>query len=170
MAKDGFKIDNLDKWLDWLNSLEGKHIEEFQSRVLRSMGFAVLEQVDNYTPRKSGRLQNSIQFGDRENVFKVVVGRASFVVVGTTVEYAEAVETGYEIDKPRYIPGFWSGGSFHYVPGEVAKAQGIGGMVVKAQIIEGAHMFEKGLDSANADMATIVEFEFRRLYGLLFKG
>jgi hypothetical protein len=166
----GFTIDGMDQWLEWLNGLEGQYIEDFKSKVLRSFGFAVLEQVDNFTPRQTGRLQNSVQFGDRENVFQVVVGRSSYVAVGTTVEYAEYVEEGFEISAPRYVPGFWQGGKFHYVPGEIAKAQGIGGMVIKAQVIEGAHMFKKGLDAAEADFATIVEFEFRRLYGNLFRG
>lgn len=165
-----FEIENLDQWVDWLNGLDGQYIDQFKSRVLRSFGLRLQDHVDNFTPRQSGRLQNSIGFGDRENVFQVVVGRSSYVAVGTTVEYARYVEDGIEVSAPRYVPGFWSGGKFHYVPGEIAKAQGIGGMVIKAQIIEGAHMYRKGLDALDADMADIVEFEFRRLYAQLFRG
>lgn len=168
VKKVGFHVDGLEEWVDWLNGLEGEHIERFKSRVLRSAGLQLLNHVDNYTPRRTGRLQNSMSFGDRENVFKLVVGRTSYVAVGTTVEYARHVEEGIEISKPHFVPGFWDGDKFRYVPGEIAKSLGIGGMVVRAQVIEGAHMFKKGLDAMHADMATIVEFEFRRLYAELF--
>ena len=87
------------------------------------------------------------------------------MVYGTCVPYAEYVETGFSQAKRKgqFVPGYWSGGTFHYVKGSKT------GMVLTGKVVEGRHMFEKSLDDfANGDLETIVLFEFRRLYSLLF--
>lgn len=160
-----FEIDNLDKWTEWLEGLESRHLREFKSRVLRTAGLRTLEYVDDLTPRRTGRLQNSASVGDRDNVFEIKVGRrVTYIAVGTTVEYAEAVEEGFTQRRGRYIPGYWRGGTFHYDP--AART----GMVLTGKVVEGAHMYRKALDNLTDDMDRIVEFEFRRLYGALFRG
>jgi hypothetical protein len=158
-----FNIENLDKWLEWLESLDKEHLERFQSRVLRTAGLRILEYADDLTPRRSGRLQNSMTMGDRENVFKLKVGRTAYVAVGSAVEYAEAREKGFEQRRGRFIPGYWRSGTFHYDPEAYPE-----GMVLTGKIIEGAHMFKKAMDYLEDDLDTITEFEFRRLYAELF--
>ena len=159
-----FEIDNLDQWREWLEGLESRNLREFKNRVLRTAGLRTLEYVDDLTPRRTGRLQNSASVGDRDNVFEIKVGRTSYMAVGTTVEYAEAVEEGFAQRRGRFIPGYWQGGTFHYDP--AART----GMVLTGKVIEGAHMYRKALDNLKDDMDRIVEFEFRRLYGALFRG
>jgi hypothetical protein len=95
----------------------------------------------------------------------------SLLFVSTAVPYATGIEEGYTQKAGRFIPGYWENGVFHYVPASEAKAQGIGGMVLKGKIIPGAHMMKNALDKTQSeDMGRIVEFEFRRLYAELFKG
>jgi len=162
-----FNIENLDQWLDWLRGLEKESTERFKSRVLRSAGLRILEHAQDLTPRRSGRLQNSLSMGTRENYFKLKVGRSSFIAVGTAVAYAAAVEEGFSQEGRRgdFVPGFWRNGTFHYVPGAST------GMVLTGKVIAGAHMFRNAMDSLeNGDLDTIVEFEFRRLYAELFRG
>jgi len=161
-----FNIENLDRWLEWLQGLEKEHLERFQSRFLRTAGLRILEYADDNTPRRSGRLHNSLSMGDRENVFKLKVGKTSYVAVGTTVEYAAHVEYGFsqENRKGEFIPGYWRSGTFHYDPAAYPR-----GMVLTGKIIEGAHMFKKAMDQLGDDLDTIAEFEFRRLYAELFR-
>lgn len=156
-------IDNLDKWLAWLEALETGEVDRMKSRILRTMGLRVLEYADDLTPRRTGRLQNSISMGDRDNVFNLQIGAAtSFIVVGTAVEYAEAVEKGFTQRRGQFVPGFWSSGTFHYDPGSRT------GMVLTGKVIEGAHMFRKAMDYVENDVDAIALFEFRRLYDALF--
>jgi hypothetical protein len=161
---DVLYIDNLDKWENWLKGLEEGNVDRFKDRVLRTSGLRTLEYVDDLTPRRAGPLQNSAQVGDKNNVFRVKVGKTSYVVVGTTVKYARYVEEGFQQKAGRFVPGYWSdSGTFHYQPGYPS------GMVLTGKFIEGAHMYRKALDYLQDDMDQIVEFEFRRLYAELFK-
>lgn len=163
----GLNIENLDQWLDWLKTLDKESVDNMKSRMLRSAGLRILEYVDDGTPRRTGRLQNSMSMGAQDNYFKLKVGRTSFVAVGTAVEYAAAVENGFSQADRRgdFVPGFWRSGTFHYQPGATT------GMVLTGAIIEGAHMFRNAMDNlAQGDMDTIAEFEFRRLYAELFRG
>lgn len=159
----GLNIENLDRWIAWLETLEAGRIDEMKDRIARSAGFKLLEHADDLTPRKSGRLQNSLSFGDRDNYFNLKVGKTTFVVVGTAVEYADAVEEGHQQRAGRFVPGFWRGDTFHYEPGARS------GMVLTGKVIQGAHMFKTALDRLHdGDLSQITEFEFRRLYAELF--
>ena len=157
-----FEIENLDKWLAWLDKVQGGDVEQMKSRILRTMGLRVLEYADDLTPRRTGRLQNSLSMGGPGNVFELRIGKVSFVVVGTTVEYAAAVEEGFSQRRGRFVPGFWSSGTFHYDPNSKK------GMVLTGKVIEGAHMFRKAVDYLEGDMEKIILFEFKRLYASLF--
>ena len=167
MSKDFFKLDeSYDRWLEWLKTCEKSAVQDMESRIVRSAGMAGLARAKELTPRRSGRLENSLQFGTPENYFKLEVGKTTFVVYGTTVDYAAAVEEGFsqEKRKGKFIPGYWASGTFHYQPG--AKT----GMVLTGKVIEGAHMLEKSLDYLkDGVLEEIVEFEFRRLYAILFE-
>lgn len=164
--KDGLHIEGLDQWLKWLEDVEAEHTDRMKSRVLRTSAFRGLEVTQDNTPRRSGRLAGSMSVGDKDNLFKVQVGKTSWVFWGTAVSYAAAVNDGFQQDKGRFVPGFWgNNGVFHYQPG--AKT----GMVLTGKFVEGARMFEKGIQALESgDFDKIVEFEFRRLYDELFKG
>ncbi len=166
MSKEFFKLDKkFDRWLEWLKTCEKSAVQDMESRIVRTAGLRGLEYAKDLTPRRSGRLENSLQFGTPENYFKLEVGKTTFVVYGTTVDYAAAVEEGFsqEKRKGKFIPGYWASGTFHYQPG--AKT----GMVLTGKVIEGAHMLEKSLDYLRDDMEDIVLYEFRRLYAMLFE-
>lgn len=165
--KDNFEIENLEEWANWLEGLEKEHVDRFKSRVLRSAGLRALEITQDNTPVRSNRLAGSFNFGDKNNVFMMKVGKTSFVVWGTTVKYVRYVEEGFEQNEGRFVPGFWKNGVFHYIPYEEAKKKDIGGMVLTGVKVKGAHMIQKGLDGMKEDLDDIVEFEFRRLYAEL---
>lgn len=158
---DNFEIDNLDKWIDWLDGLDKKHVDRFKSRVLRSAGLRGLEYTQDYTPVRSGTLADSYNFGDKNNVFELKIGKTSLVVWGTMVKYARHVEEGFEQNEGRFVPGFWKNGVFHYRPKYET------GMVLTGKVIPGAHQMAKGMESMEDDLDDIAEFEFRRLYAEL---
>lgn len=163
--RDGLQIEGLDQWLKWLEGLEAQDVDRMKSRVLRSSALRGLEVTQDNTPRKTSRLAGSLSMGDKDNLFTVQVGRTSWVFWGTAVPYAAAVNDGHQQQKGRFVPGFWRGDTFHYQPGADK------GMVLTGKFIEGAHMFEKGIQALESgDFDKIVEFEFRRLYDELFKG
>lgn len=84
-------------------------------------------------------LLNSFQKGSEDNVWKYDEKGMS-LEIGTNVEYASYVNDGHWTNpkgvKRRWIPGYWSGGKFTYVPG--AKT----GMLLQQKWIEGAHYWE----------------------------
>jgi hypothetical protein len=166
--RDGFTVDGLKEWQKALAKMGGEGVAEMKSRILRTAGMRTLEYLDDLTPRRGGRLKDSYSLGHKENVFRLQVGKESYVFVGTAVPYARYVNDGFTQRAGQFVPGFWKNGVFHYVPGEEAKARGIGGMVLTGKIIPGAHMFEKALDNLDDDMPKIVEYEFRRMYRKLF--
>lgn len=105
---------------DWLEASGMQFLEEVQ-RMIISMGV-----VD------TRRLLNSFDKGADGNVW-----RKSFdgltLTIGTNVEYARYVNDGHWTDRKgrpsRFVPGYWSGDKFRYVPG--AKT----GMVLKLQFV-----------------------------------
>lgn len=164
---------NFDRFQKWAERNASGGIEEMNDRIARSVGIAGLNNVASKTPRRTGRLAQSLTIGATENYFKVEVTKGKTVVIyGTTVPYAEAVERGYDQrnrvskktgKKPTlFVPGYWSSGTFHYVPGMKE------GMLLTGRIVEGAHMFENSLDDTQDDAKRIIENEFKRLYGALF--
>lgn len=165
-----FELDGLEEWQRWLTKLDHTEVPKTKDRILRKAGLQYLAHLDDTTPERSGTLRNSFTFGDENNVFQIQVGRTSYVFVGTAVAYAGYVNDGFTQEAGRYVPGFWQNGTFHYVPGDQAKAQGIGGMVLTGKIIPGAHMFERSEEYLREDLPEIYDFEFRRLYQLLFQS
>lgn len=158
-----FRVDGLEEWQrGLLKAASPGQVNQMKSRILRTAGLRTQEYLDDLTPVRTGRLKDSMTMGDPDNVFDIQVGSTSFVFTGTAVKYAAAVNDGFTQKKGRFVPGYWQGGTFHYVPGHDE------GMVLTGKVVPGAHMFEKAMDYLEEDMPTIVEFEFRRLYAELF--
>lgn len=165
MAKNRYvTIDALEEWQRGLAEMGGEAFERMQDRALRTTGLRIQEYLDDLTPTApgGGRLKGSMSVGHPDNVFEIVVGNKSYVVVGTNVDYAPYVNDGHEQRKGRFIPGEWRSGTFHYMPGHKE------GMVLTGKVIPGARMFDKSMDYVEGDIPRILEFEFRRLYKELF--
>jgi len=163
-GKHGLSIDGLEKWQRWLAQLEHEEVANTRDRILRKAGMQLLAHLDDLTPRRSGVLQNSFKMGDPNNVFKIGAGKTSYVFVGTAVSYAQYVNDGFTQKKGQFIPGVWKKGTFHYIPGHNK------GMVLKGKVIPGARMFEKAMTRIEEDLPDILDFEFRRLYAVLFES
>jgi hypothetical protein len=157
-----FNIEGLDEWQRGLMEMNGEAMERTKDRILRTTALRMQEYLDDLTPARTGRLKGSMSMGHPDNVFEIVVGSRSYVVVGTNVEYAQYVNDGFEQEAGRFVPGEWRSGTFHYIPRHHT------GMVLTGKVIPGARMFEKAMDYVEDDMDRIVEFEFRRLYRELF--
>lgn len=165
-----FEIKNLDKWIAWLKTLEAGEIEEMNGRIIRAGGLRALEIAQDLSPVRSGRYRQSLTFADRDNVFTLKVGnKTSYVVIGTLVSYARCIEYGWDFSDRRgeFVPGFWKGGTFHYIPKDQAKAMGVGGMILSGVKVKGYHVFQETLDAMPEELARIAEFEFKRLYAKL---
>ena len=167
MSNAYFKLTGVDKWLAWLKACQGGELEKMNKRIARSAVVQGFNHAASNTPRRSGRLIQSMSKGASESYVKIQVTSSSFVVVyGTTVPYAAAIEQGFSQAKRagKFVPGYWSSGTFHYKKG--AKT----GMVLTGKVVAGQHMFEKSLDQLrdSGDLERIIMAEFRRLYAKLF--
>lgn len=157
-----FDIDGLEEWQQGLIDMNGEAMERTKDRILRTTALRLQEHLDDLTPARTGRLKGSMSQGHADNVFQIVVGKRSYVFVGTNVEYAQYVNDGFKQEAGRFVPGEWKSGTFHYIPGHD------GGMVLTGKIVEGAKMFENAMDYIEDDIGKIIEFEFRRMYAELF--
>jgi len=157
-----FTVRRLDEWQRGLMEASNGGVNRLKDRVLRTSAMRLTEYLDDLTPARTGRLKGSMTMGDRDNIFRVEIGKKSHFFVGTAVKYAQAVNDGFTQKAGRFVPGYWSGDTFVYDPNHD------GGMVLTGKVIPGAHMFEKAMDYLQDDVETIVEFEFRRLYSELF--
>jgi hypothetical protein len=158
----GFTMRGLDEWQRGLLAADKGGVERMKDRILRTAGLRTLEILQDSTPVKTGRLRASMSMGHADNIFEMQVGKKSYVLVGTAVAYAAAVNDGYKQKAGRFVPGYWKGDTFVYEPGSKT------GMVLTGKVIEGARMFEAAMQGIQEDMPDIVEFEFRRLYRELF--
>lgn len=163
--KDGLSFDGLQEWQQWLlQQADGNRVNQMKSRIVRTLGLRMQEYLHDLTPVKSGALGQSMLMDKPGNVFDMKVGKSTYVVVGTNIEYAQHVNDGFTQKAGRFVPGMWRGKTFHYIPGHDS------GMVLTGKVIEGAHMFEKAMQYIEDDVPTVVEFEFRRLYAELIGG
>jgi Bacteriophage HK97-gp10, putative tail-component len=160
-GKSIFIIDGLDEFQRKLiKAGDRKQVDAMKSRILRTVGLRGLEHLDDLTPvGASGDLKKSMNMGAPGNVFEVQVGKQSYVLLGTNIKYAQYVNDGFTQEKGRFVPGEWSGNTFHYIPGHDE------GMVLTGKTIPGAFMFEKMLDRLDTEIDRAVQFEFRRTFG-----
>lgn len=176
-TKIKFKMDknfkNMDKWVRSVGQTEG-----LKSSIMRSASYQLGNRIAyNCPPSRTGKLQQSFTPGTPYNYCKITIGKTSILVLGTTVEYAEAVEYGYDQrnrvnktsgKKPSlWVPGYWSSGTFHYVEG--AKEKGFkGGMLLTGRIVEGAHMVDTGSRQfIELDLPDIIKNEILSWYNSL---
>ncbi len=173
-GKVTFVLDeNFDKWRKWVNDCERAEVGKMRDRIGRTAGIRGMDHARTYTGnRRTSRLDDSLIPGGTENIFRVEPLPGVVVVVyGSAVPYAAAVELGYDqrhrVSKATgkvpslFVPGFWQGDTFKYVPGFKT------GMVLTGKIIEGKHMFEKSLDDLKGDLSEIYVNALRELWNTL---
>lgn len=85
-----------------------------------------------------GQLVSSFAKGGTDNIWRYEDDNLT-LEIGTAVKYAGWVNDGHRQQKGRFIPGYWQGQRFIYDPS--AK----GGMVLKAEWVEGLHFWEAAL-------------------------
>lgn len=156
-------LEGFDEWIAWCKNCSGKGLQQMNDRIARSIVIQGFENTASHTPRRTGRLAQSLGMGAAESYVKIQTSPAEAkATYGTCVPYAAYVEEGYTQHKGQFVPGYWSGGKFVYVKGSKT------GMVLTGQTVEGRHMFEKSLDDlANGDLEAIVLQELQRLYAEL---
>lgn len=166
---------NFEAWNEWLNTCNKTEVAKMRDKVTRSIGIRGLEYARLHagTPATS-RLKDSLNVGGTENFFKVEITQTTTLVVyGSCVPYAAALENGYDQKnrvskttgkKPSlFVPGYWAGNTFKYVPGYKT------GMVLTGRVVEGKHMFQKSLDELKdtGDAEEIYLNGLRELWNLL---
>lgn len=177
MSKGGkytFTLDgNFDKWRKWVNECNRSEVAKMRDRIGRTTGIRGMDYARTYTGnRRTSRLDDSLVPGGTENIFRVELTKGVVVVVyGSTVPYAAAVELGYDqrhrVNKTTgkvpslFVPGYWQGDTFKYVPGYKT------GMVLTGKVIEGKHMFEKSLEDLKDELPEIYVAALRELWNLL---
>ncbi|MCD8206691.1 MAG: HK97 gp10 family phage protein [Bacteroidales bacterium] len=107
---------------EWLEALGTDFLRIVQDEIIR-------RQVVSHR-----ELLASFEQGAAGNVWKVSDGGLT-LEVGSSVEYAGYVEDGHDQQPGRFIPGYWEGNRFVYEPGYP------GGMVLKADRVDGRHYF-----------------------------
>lgn len=170
MKKNGFEVEGLEQFRDFIATLTDKEIKALLDRIIRTAGLRYLELVRDKTPRRTGRLKNSLFAGGADSIFIVrVTKKVAEILVGTAVEYAIYVNDGYEQKPGQLVPGEWRGGTFYYLPKDVypnALAEGKF-MVLTGKKIAGQHMFDNAMAEMEADLPRIIMFEITRLFQAL---
>lgn len=170
-----FTLDrNFEAWENWLKTCQGGEVDRMRDRVGRTTADRGLQWASFHagTPVTS-RLSDSLKPGGMENYLKVqLLPTAVVVIYGSCVPYAAALEKGYDqknrVSKSTgkvpslFVPGYWQGDTFKYVPGYKT------GMVLTGRVVEGKHMFEKSLDELrDGDVSTIYLNALRELWSKL---
>lgn len=166
---------NFEAWNEWLNTCSKTEVSKMRDKAARSIGIRGLEYARAHAGSPvTSRLKDSLNVGDPENFFKVeVTPSTTLVVYGSCIPYAAALENGYDQKnrvnkttgkKPSlFVPGYWAGNTFKYVPRFKT------GMVLTGRVVEGKHMFQKSLDElkTKGDVGEIYLNGLRNLWNLL---
>lgn len=155
-----FEIDGLDDFAKAIDKAADGGLEKELTVWLEAMGMEFLDLIQDEIIRTktvdTRRLLNSFGKGDRENMWSISKGGLT-LDVGTNLDYASYANDGhFAIDinsgkDRRWIPGYWQGDRFVYVPGAET------GMLLGQQWINGTgywdsalaifdRIFEKSLD------------------------
>lgn len=165
MSTEHFKLEGFDEWLAWLNYCQKSGIKQMNDAIGRSIVIQGFNNAASHTPRRTGRLVQSMNMGAPESYSKIKASvKAVDATYGSCVPYAIYAENGFTQHKGQFVPGYWSGGKFVYVKG--AKT----GMVLTGQTVEGRHMFQKSLDELRDDhLPKIVNHELGVLFAKVHK-
>lgn len=129
-----------------------KEVTKFLETLAEDFLAKVQDAIINEDFSKSTNLVSSFKKGEKDNIWILSSGGTT-LEVGTNVKYAAYVNDGHWTNKKgverRWVPGYWDGEEFVYVPG--AKT----GMLLKQQWVEGKHFWE---DTINLMELTIPKY------------
>jgi hypothetical protein len=104
----------------WNNDLAGHFLDE------------VRKQIIDDGAVNTGHLLSSFTKG---NGIWRMENRGLTLEIGSDLDYASAVNDGHQQER-RFVPGQWSGDTFHYDPSNS------GGIMLTARWVEGTHYFD----------------------------
>ena len=154
------EIEGLEEFINALDDAANGGLAEQMGEWLEAMGMEFLDLIQDEIIRTetvdTRYLLNSFKRGDENNVFTFKEGGLT-LDIGTNVNYASYANDGHFTIDPakgkdrRWVPGYWDGDRFKYVPGADT------GMLLKFTWVDGSgywdsalalfeRMFEKGLD------------------------
>lgn len=154
------EIEGLEEFINALDDAANGGLAEQMGEWLEAMGMEFLDLIQDEIIRTetvdTRYLLNSFKRGDENNVFSFKEGGLT-LDIGTNVNYASYANDGHFTIDPakgkdrRWVPGYWDGDRFKYVPGADT------GMLLKFTWVDGSgywdsalalfeRMFEKGLD------------------------
>lgn len=117
-------------------------LKKAMSKWVESVGLEFLRIVQDEIIRRevvdTRQLLASFYKDDENGVWSLSDGGLT-LEVGSTVEYAAWANDGHHQQKGRFIPGYWEGDHFVYDP------HADGGMVLKAEWVEGKHYFDSAV-------------------------
>ena len=109
----------------------------------------------------TGKLKGSFQKGGAGNIWILDAGGLT-LTIGTNVEYAAWVNDGHRQKPGRFVPGYWEGSHFRYMPG--AKT----GMVLKASFVQGSHYFDKAVQAIERMFPEDAQRSFKQFFDRYF--
>lgn len=157
MSKIHIKVEGMDEFMKRMERAD-KGLKSEVSNWLEASGMQFLEEVQKMIISMqvidTRRLLNSFDKGGPGNVWNKSFD-GLMLTIGTNVEYAKYVNDGHWTDSKRrpsrFVPGYWSGDKFKYVPG--AKT----GMVLKLQFIAARPYFDNAKKTFQAIFARSFE-------------
>lgn len=137
-----FEIDGLKEFIGALEYAE-KNMKDDFTLWLEAIGMEFLGIIQNEIIATetvdTRRLLNSFDKGNREGVWQISDGGMT-LEVGTNLEYAGYANDGHWTTRPgverRWVPGYWQGDKFTYMPGADT------GMLLQAKWVPGSHYWD----------------------------
>lgn len=138
-----------------------KFIEEIGDGFLK----IVVEEIILREVVDTRLLLNSFQKGSSDGIWIIKDGGLT-LEIGTNVEYATFVNDGHWTNPKgvdtRWIPGYWNGDKFTYVPGAET------GMLLRQKWVEGRHFWEAAIRTMEKMLPGIMEAKISEwLHGYL---
>ena len=142
-----------------------RNLKPYMARTLDEMGEQFLDMVQAEIRANgniiSQKLMASFAKGGAGNVYRLNAGGLT-LEVGSSIKYAKWVNEGHGQRPGRFIPGFWSGKRFIYVPGYGS------GMVLKANFVKGSFYFDEAVDQLEELLPDIGRKAFEHFWELYF--
>lgn len=130
-----------------------ENFPEWKKKELYRLGRILQDDVKKYTPVDTSNLVQNIE---------MEVQDGNSVMVGTNVEYAEAVEKGH-IQHRRFLPAKY----LSSVRGRQYLGNNQNGIMLKERFVEGSHMFQRALQEYPNKATEEVEGFTKAMFRLL---
>lgn len=142
-----------------------REMKPYAARTLDEIGQQFLDMVVSEIRANgnfiSGKLAASFSKGGAGNIYRLDAGGLT-LEIGSSIKYAKWVNEGHGQRPGRFVPGFWSGKRFVYVPGYGK------GMVLKANFVKGSFYFDEAVDQLEELLPTIQRTTIEHFFELYF--